>query len=96
MARLVVVVNFLENCRKIGARMSLKIHFLHSHLDFFPDTLGKTNDEQGKRLHQDLMKTERRYQGFWDEDMMSDHCWTLMHETDPKEYKRLSSTALHF
>ncbi|UYV73934.1 hypothetical protein LAZ67_11001501 [Cordylochernes scorpioides] len=25
--------------------MSLKIHFLHSHLDFFPDNLGAVSDE---------------------------------------------------
>ena len=46
-----VVTNFLKNCRhhqhadivdrmlkayeQLGARMSLKMHFLHSHLDFF-------------------------------------------------------------
>lgn len=88
--------SLLQNYCKIGARMSLKIHFLHSHLDFFPENLGDTSDEQGERLHQDLAKIEKRYQGFWDEGMMSDYCWTLMRETDPKEYKRLSSTALHF
>ncbi|EFN89517.1 hypothetical protein EAI_06206, partial [Harpegnathos saltator] len=57
--------------------MSLKIHFLHSHLDFFPGNLGDTSDEQGERLHQDMAKIERRYQGFWDDGMMSDYCWTL-------------------
>ena len=46
--------------------MSLKIHFLRSHLDFFPNKLGDTSDEQGERLHQDLQKMEKNYQGFWD------------------------------
>ncbi|EFN87281.1 hypothetical protein EAI_04525, partial [Harpegnathos saltator] len=41
--------------------MSLKIHFLHSHLDFFPENLDDTSDEQGERLHQDMAKIERRY-----------------------------------
>lgn len=91
-----IIDSLLQNYRKIGARMSLKMHFLHSHLDFFPENLGDTSDEQGERLHQDLAKIERRYQGFWDEGMMSDYCWTLMRETDPKQYKRLSSTAPHF
>ena len=27
--------------------MSLKMHFLHSHLDFFPPNLGAVSDEQG-------------------------------------------------
>ncbi|CAH1101559.1 unnamed protein product [Psylliodes chrysocephalus] len=91
-----IIDSLLQNYYKIGARMSLKIHFLHSYLEFFPENLGDTSDEQGERLHQDLAKIEKRYQGFWDEGMMSDYCWTLMRETDPKQYKRLSSTALHF
>lgn len=91
-----VIDNLLQNYHKIGARMSLKIHFLHSHLDFFPQNLGDTSDEQEERLHQDIAKIERRYQGFWDEGMMSDYCWTLIRETDPKQYKRLSSTSVHF
>jgi hypothetical protein len=33
--------------------MSLKIDFLHSHLDFFPENLGSTSDEQGERFHHD-------------------------------------------
>ncbi|XP_036332303.1 uncharacterized protein LOC118743646 [Rhagoletis pomonella] len=91
-----IIGDMLENYRKIGARMSLKMHFLHSHLDFFPENLGDTSDEQGERLHQDLANIERRYQGFWDEGMMSDYCWTLIRETDTKQYKRQSPTNLHF
>ncbi|GBP90238.1 hypothetical protein EVAR_100685_1 [Eumeta japonica] len=30
--------------------MSLKIHFLHSHLDFFPQNLGAVSDEHGERF----------------------------------------------
>jgi DNA-binding ferritin-like protein len=32
--------------------MSLKVHFLHSHLDFFPENLGEVSDEQGERFQQ--------------------------------------------
>jgi len=36
----------LKNYNKICAQnTSLKIHFLHSHLDFFPDNLGAISDE---------------------------------------------------
>jgi len=31
-----LVNNLLQSRRKLGCNMSLKIHFLHSHLDFFP------------------------------------------------------------
>ena len=30
--------------------MSLKIHMLHSHLDFFPDNCGMFSDEYGERF----------------------------------------------
>lgn len=34
-----VVNEFLESYAEMGCRMSIKIHFLHGHLDFFPKTL---------------------------------------------------------
>jgi len=43
--------------------MSLKIHFLESHLDFFPENLGEVSDEHCERFHQDIMVMEKRYQG---------------------------------
>ncbi|UYV69180.1 hypothetical protein LAZ67_6002670 [Cordylochernes scorpioides] len=57
--------------------MSLKIHFLHSQLDFFPDNLGAVSDEHGERFHQDISSMEKRYQGKWSPGMLADYCWTL-------------------
>ena len=54
-------------------KMSLKIHFLHSHLDFFPDNLGAVSDEQGERFHQNILQIEQRYKGRFGESMMSDN-----------------------
>ena len=48
---------------QMGVRMLLKIHFLYSHLNFFPDYLSDTSDEQGEMLHQDLQKIEKNYYG---------------------------------
>lgn len=64
------------------------MHFLDSHLSFFPDNLGAVSDEQGERFHQDLMTIEERYQGYWDENMLGDYCWMLIRETDPSTYKK--------
>ena len=58
----------------MGCRMSLKIHFLHSHLYFFPPNLGAVSDEHGERFHQDIMKMESNYQGKWNPGMMGDFC----------------------
>ena len=53
----------LKSYEDMGCRMSLKIHFLHSHLNFFPPNLGAVSDEHGERFHQDITKMESNYQG---------------------------------
>ena len=46
-----VVSNLIESYEKLGCRMSLKLHFLYSHLDFFRDNLGNVSKEHGERFH---------------------------------------------
>lgn len=83
-----LIDDLLKNYEKLGCRMSLKIHFLHSHLNFFPENLGAVSDEQGERFHQEISIMEQRYQGRWDPAMMGDYCWFLQRETDPAGHKR--------
>ena len=64
----------------MGCRMLLKIHFLHSHLNFFPANLGAVSDEHGERFHQDIMKMKSNYQGKWNPGMMGDFCWMLLRD----------------
>ncbi|UYV64531.1 hypothetical protein LAZ67_3001114 [Cordylochernes scorpioides] len=40
-----IVNDLLLSYKALGCNVSLKIHFLHSHLDFFPDNLGAVSDE---------------------------------------------------
>ena len=47
-----------------NVNMSLKIHFLHSHLDLFPGKLGSVNDEHGVRFHQDAQHVVQGF-GNW-------------------------------
>ena len=99
-----VVNNFLgnkkaENYREIvnemlssfelhGCNMSIKIHFLFSHLDQFPENLGDVSDEQGERFHQDIKVMEERYQGRWDMHMMADYCWSLKRDAPGLNHSR--------
>lgn len=46
-----LVSNLLKILHDIGANMSIKLHFLHSHLERFPENLGDLSDEQGERFH---------------------------------------------
>lgn len=83
-----IVENLLQNYERMGVNMSLKIHFLHSHLDFFPENLGGMSDEHGERFHQDLKSFEQNYQGFWDQNMLGDYCWSVVRDTDENIYKK--------
>ena len=85
-----VVANFLGNHRhdqyadivdrmmkayeQLGARMPLKMHFLHSHLELFPSNLGEISDEEEERFHQDISVIKERYQGCFDANMIRDFC----------------------
>ena len=79
----------IKRYEKLGCRMSFKLHFLHSHLDFFRDNLGNVSKEHGERFHQDIQVMEKRYQGRWDEAMMGDYVWNLMRKCNTR-YKRKS------
>lgn len=92
-------VNVVQKCISayslLGCNMSLKIHFLDSHLDFFPEHLGSVGDEHGERFHQDISVMESRYQGLWSAAMLADYCWTLQREMPNAQHKR-KSTAKKF
>ena len=72
----------VKNFKILGCNMSLKIHFLVSHLDSFPENLGDYSEEQGERFHQDIAEMEKRYQGRWDIHMMVDYCWSMKRERE--------------
>lgn len=85
------LVDTLLKCyQKLGCNMSLKMHFLHSHLDFFPANLGAVSDEHGERFHQDISVMENRYQGKWSFSMLADYCWTLKRDVPEAQYSRKS------
>ena len=42
----VMVEYLMPSYHKIGARMSIKMHYLNSHLDYFPNNCGDYSEEQ--------------------------------------------------
>lgn len=76
------VEELLRSYKALGCRMSVKVHFLHSHLDFFSENLGDVSDEHGERFHHDIAMMEARYQGQWNVGMMADYCWCLQRDCD--------------
>ena len=79
-----VVETILENYHKLGCNMSIKVHFLNSHLEQF------RSDEQAERFHQDIKVMEERYQKRWDIHMMADYCWSIPQKCFGKAHSRRS------
>jgi hypothetical protein len=86
-----IVKGCIDSYRLMGCNMSLKIHLLDSHMDFFPDNLGAVSDQHGERFHQDISIMESRYQGHWSAAMLADYCWTLQRDITEAKHKRRSS-----
>ncbi|GBO42653.1 hypothetical protein AVEN_178915-1 [Araneus ventricosus] len=72
----------------MGCNMSLKIHFLHFHLEFFPETLGSVSDEHGEQFHQDILNMGARYQEKRNPKMLADYCWTLKMDIPQANHSR--------
>ena len=70
--------------------MSLKIHFLESHLEIFPENLSEVSDEHGERFRQDIMTMEKQYQGKWTSSMFVDYCWTMKMDVPDAKYQQKS------
>ena len=62
----VLVTTMLLAYGDLGYKMSIKLHFFHSHFDKFPCNPDVVCDKQGERFHQDLINMEHPYQGRWD------------------------------
>jgi hypothetical protein len=64
----------------MGCNMSPKIHFLHSHLDLFPENIGDASDECHRRFQWNISAVEECYLGKWDLTVVADYCWQIKRE----------------
>jgi hypothetical protein len=65
--------------------MSLKIHFLHSILSFFPEKLGAVSFKQGERFDQGKVKMEQRYRERWYPAVMGNYSLLLCREAETSQ-----------
>ena len=72
-----LVQDLMDSYEQLGCNMSLKMHFLFSHLDFFPLNCGDVSDEHGERCHQEISVMERRYKGKWSAVMLGEYYWMM-------------------
>jgi len=76
-----LVEELLSSYQKLGCNMFVKIHFLSSHLDFFPENCGSVSDEHGEHFHKDIAEMEGICKGKWSPSTLGDYCWTLMRDS---------------
>lgn len=86
-----MIKQMIKSYEKLGSRMSVKMHFLNSHLGYFPENCGDYSEEQGERFHQEICEIEKRYQGKWSVTMLSDYCWCLKRNRPAAVHKRKSN-----
>ncbi|ESO11940.1 hypothetical protein HELRODRAFT_158303 [Helobdella robusta] len=82
-----LVDGLIASYQQLGYNMSLKVHFLHSHLSFF-STNGGVSDENGERFHQTIATMEHRYKEKWSPAMHADFCGNLKRDERDAAYKR--------
>lgn len=82
-----LVDKMLKAYRLMSVTMSLKIHFLQSHLDFFPRNLSDMSNCD--------IAMKNWYQVKFKPSMTADYCWFLQRETDV-QYKHKSKCLKHF
>ena len=75
-----MVERLLIDYRQMGCLMSIKVHFLMCHLDFFPDNLGDFSD---KRTNASSLRSfEINFKSNWDINVLCDYMWFTLKECD--------------
>ena len=83
-----LVTNLLHSYEALGCKMSLKVHFLASHLHFFHKNLENVSEEHGERFHQDIAAIEKRYKKNWSVGILADYCWSIKRDGFDLKNKR--------
>ena len=52
----------VDSFKKLKFLMSLKIHFMDSHVKYLPENLGDYSGKQGVKFHHDIEVMEQRYE----------------------------------
>ena len=85
-----LVETLLDSFHALGCNMSIKVHFLKSHLNKFPASLGDASDEHSQHFHKDIKVMEERYQGQLNTHKMADYCWSIQSDCVDMKHSRRS------
>lgn len=67
--------------------MSLKMRFLHSHLDSIQVNCGAASDEHAERFHQDIWAMENRHKDKSSAATLADYSWTMKRDAPEVQCK---------
>jgi hypothetical protein len=81
-----IVEELLSSFCALGCNMSLKLHFLQSHVDFFPGNMAAVSMSTVKGSITIYTPNVRKV------DMLADYCWMHVREALTDEYKRQKTT----
>ena len=74
--------------KAMGQNTSLKLHFLGSHIDFFPKNFGTVGSDHGERFHHETSMIEKTNQGKWSPNLLADYSWTKKRDVPDAQYPR--------
>jgi hypothetical protein len=83
-----LVENLATSYEKFSCNTSLRINFLHSHLDSFLVYCGAVRDKHGECFHQDISAMENRCKGKWIAAMLASYCWMVKKDAQEIQYKQ--------
>lgn len=86
----------VENYRKQGCLMSVKVHYINEHVEDFPQNCGMLSEEKGERFHQEVRLCEDRFSRNYNKAMMMDYCWFLVDELEEEFVKKRKSSRRSF
>lgn len=78
----IYIADMLTAFKKNNVNMSLKIHFLHCHLDEFETQSPAESDEFGEKFHQTVAFLEQWYIGKKMDALLVGICWNFVDESD--------------
>ena len=75
-----LVANLMKAYETLGYQMSLKLHFLDSHLNSSLKIWETSVKSIANNFTRYISTRERRYQAKWDSNVMSDYEWGLIRD----------------
>jgi hypothetical protein len=76
------IKTLLSAMKTLECRMTVKLHFIDAHIDYFPENVGQMGEEQGERFHQEISSLEKRYNNRFGSNILADYCWSLVRESN--------------